>query len=224
MPPQAVLQFDSAQFAANVTAGSASIQIDRSGNLGATVTVMVSSPGGSDVAAFSQTISFGPNVSSQAVTIPIINDGRAGESDVDIEIAVLRQYERDARLNPFDSPGHPRRQPASSPLVTVESLQVEKIKVGKGKKAKKETVLVLQFSGALNAGAADNANAYEFAPVITVKAKGKGKHKQPATTKLGTPVTPASAIYSGANNQVTLTPRGTLNLTKSEELIVNGEP
>jgi hypothetical protein len=104
----------------------------------------------------------------------------------------------------------------------VESLKVEKIKVGEGKKAKKQTVLVLQFSGALNAAAADNANAYEVAPVITVKAAGKGKHKKPPTTKLGAPVTPASAVYTGSNNQVTLTPRGTLNLTKPEELIVNG--
>ena len=99
---------------------------------------------------------------------------------------------------------------------------MEKIKVGEGKKAKKQTVLVLQFSGALNAAAADNANAYEVAPVITVKAAGKGKHKKPPTTKLGAPVTPASAVYTGSNNQVTLTPRGTLNLTKPEELIVNG--
>jgi hypothetical protein len=104
-------------------------------------------------------------------------------------------------------------------LVTVQSVQVEKIKVGKGKKAKKVTVLVLQLSGALNAGAAGNANAYEFAPVIKVKAKGKGKHKTPATTKLGAPVHPATAVYNGSNNQVTLTPRGTLNLTKPEELI-----
>ena len=43
-----------------------------------------------------------------------------------------------------------------APLVTVTSAQVETIKVGKGKKAKKETVLVLDFSGALNAGAATN--------------------------------------------------------------------
>ncbi|MFI5460676.1 MAG: Ig-like domain-containing protein, partial [Isosphaerales bacterium] len=115
----------------------------------------------------------------------------------------------------------PTPTPTPPLLVTAESLQVETIRVGKARKAKKETVLVLQFSGALNAGAADNANAYELAPVITVKAKGKGKHKQPATTKLGTPVTPASAVYTGANNQVTLTPRGTLNLKKPEELIVN---
>ena len=53
--------------------------------------------------------------------------------------------------------------PPPPPLVTVESLQIEKVKVGTGKKAKKETVLVLQFSGALNAGAADNVGAYELA-------------------------------------------------------------
>ena len=105
----------------------------------------------------------------------------------------------------------------------MQSLQVEKIKVGKGKKAKKVTVLVLQFSGALFAESADNAKAYDLAPVIAVKATGKGKHRKPATTKLGTPVTPASAVFTASNNQVTLTPRGTLNLTKPEELIVNGD-
>ncbi len=108
------------------------------------------------------------------------------------------------------------------PLVIVQSLQVETIKLGKGKKAKKETVLVLQISGALNAGAADNIGAYELAPVIKVKATGKGKHKKPATTKLGKPESPASAVYTSSNNQVTLTPRGKLNSTKPEELIVNG--
>ena len=34
-------------------------------------------------------------------------------------------------------------------------------------------------------------------------------------------MTPASAVYTVSNNQVTLTPRATLNLTKPEELIVN---
>ena len=99
---------------------------------------------------------------------------------------------------------------------------METIKVGKGKKAKKETVLVLEFSGALNAGAADNASAYELAPVIKVKASGKGKNRKPATTKLGAPVAPASAVYNASNNSVTLTPRGKLTASKPEELIVNG--
>jgi hypothetical protein len=66
-------------------------------------------------------------------------------------------------------------------------LQVETIKVGKGKKAKKETVMVLDLSAALNRSAADNAGAYELAPVIKVKATGKGKNRKQATTKLGHP-------------------------------------
>ncbi len=107
------------------------------------------------------------------------------------------------------------------PLVTVRSLQVETIKLGKGKKAKKETVLVLQFSGALNASAADNTGGYELAPVEKVKATGKGKNKKPATSKLGKPVALASADFTASNNQVTLTPRGTLKLTKAEELLVD---
>jgi hypothetical protein len=52
--------------------------------------------------------------------------------------------------------------------VTVTSLQVETIKVGTGKKAKKETVLVLDFSGALNAVVADNTDAYPLARIIKV--------------------------------------------------------
>ncbi len=122
---------------------------------------------------------------------------------------------------PPPPPPPPPAPPPPPPLVTVESLQIEKVKVGTGKKAKKETVLVLQFSGALNAVAADNVGAYELAPVIKVKATGKGKNKKPATTKLGKPVKLASAVYTSSNNQVTLTPKGTLNLSKSDELIVN---
>jgi RHS repeat-associated protein len=108
------------------------------------------------------------------------------------------------------------------PLVTVESVQVETIKVGKGKKAKKETVIVVEYSGVLNAGAADNASAYDLAQVIKVKASGKGKNKKPATTKLGALVPVASAVYTASNNSVTLTPRVKLTATKPEELIVNG--
>ena len=39
---------------------------------------------------------------------------------------------------------------------------------------------------------------------------------------MGSPVTPASAVYNLSNNSVTLTPRGKLTASKPEELIVNG--
>ncbi len=108
------------------------------------------------------------------------------------------------------------------PLVTVESAHVETIKIGKGRKAKKETVVVVDFSGALNAAAADNAGAYELASIIKVKAAGKGKNRKPAATKLGAPVALASAVYNPSNNSVTLTPRAQLTATKPEELMVSG--
>ena len=38
------------------------------------------------------------------------------------------------------------------------------------------------------------------------------------------PVTPAKAVYTASNKQVTLTSRGMLNLTKPEELIVGAAP
>ena len=53
-----------------------------------------------------------------------------------------------------------------------------------------------------------------MAPVITVMAHGKGKHKKPMATRLGSPSTQASAVYNLPDNQVTLTPRSTLNLKK----------
>jgi hypothetical protein len=112
--------------------------------------------------------------------------------------------------------------PPPPPLVTVTSSVVETIKVGKGKKAKKETVLLVDFSGALSAASADNAGAYDLASIIKVKTSGKGKNKKPATTKLGALVSMASAVYNPSNNSVTLTPRGKLTASKPQELIVNG--
>jgi hypothetical protein len=110
--------------------------------------------------------------------------------------------------------------PPAAPLVTVQSAQVETIKIGKGKKAKKETVVEVVHSAAVNAASAENAAAYELAPIIKVKASGKGKNRKPATIKLGAHVTVASAGYS--NDQVVLTPRAKLTASKPEELIVNG--
>ena len=106
------------------------------------------------------------------------------------------------------------------PPLTITSLHVETIKRGTGRKAKKETVLALYFSGALDAASADNASAYQLAPMIKVPAKGKGKHRTPPTIKLGPPVALTSADYSASDDSVTLTPRGKLNLAKPEQLTV----
>jgi hypothetical protein len=208
-PQPAALRFDVAEVAANVTTGSAIVQIDRAGNLGATVTVNISSSGGPEVAPISETVSFGPNVTSQVVTIPIVNDGRVGESDVVIPLA-LSSPSAGATLGSSSSASlviHDNNPGA----VGVLSLLPKTIKVGKGRKAKKKEVLVLQFSGALNPGAAENRNAYQIAPITKTKGKKPG-------TKFGNSVSPASAAYNPINDTVTLTPARKLNLAKPEQL------
>jgi hypothetical protein len=106
---------------------------------------------------------------------------------------------------------------------TSEANVLASTKLSTGKKGKKETELVFEFSGTINSGAADNASAYELAPIIKVKATGKGKNREPATTKLGAPVSLASEVYTASNNEATLTtPRAKLTASKQEELIVNG--
>jgi hypothetical protein len=98
------------------------------------------------------------------------------------------------------------------PPVTVSSvrLMTETIKLGNGKKAKtkKETVLQLQFSGALNG--AGNLAAYQLL---------SGKTKKHVTT-FTKRVPLSSAIYSASPTVwiVTLTPAGTLNPSQPDQL------
>ena len=111
---------------------------------------------------------------------------------------------------------------SSKSLVTVESLHVETIRVGSGDQSRKQTVLVVQFSGALNASAAADVEAYELATVVKVGVSGSRKPRKP-TTKLGPPVPVASAVYTASVGRVKLTLQTKLTALEPEELIVNGE-
>ena len=91
------------------------------------------------------------------------------------------------------------------PLVTVTSLQLETIKTRTKARTKKETVVVLTFTGPLLPATAENVIDYQFAPVITIKVLGKGKNRKPPTIGLATPAPPLSAIYNPSNGSVTLT-------------------
>ena len=71
------------------------------------------------------------------------------------------------------------------PLVTVDSVRVEKSKIGKGKKAKNETVLVLQFSGALDPASAQNTQAYVLALDPRSRLRGRASTRSLTTSKLG---------------------------------------
>jgi hypothetical protein len=88
--------------------------------------------------------------------------------------------------------------PTATPPVMLTSVQRQTVAVGKGRKAKKEGVLVLQFSAPLNPGAAQNLAAYSLLP---------GKVKRRVITYINNPVPLASAVYDPTAMTVTLFPR-----------------
>ncbi len=97
------------------------------------------------------------------------------------------------------------------PPVRVASLELETVKVAVHKKKEKETVLELQFSGALSAAAAEDLAAYQLL---------SGKTKKAVTT-FNKPVALSSAQYNPATLTVTLVPVRKLNLEKPERLTIN---
>ncbi len=93
--------------------------------------------------------------------------------------------------------------------MTVESVRAQTIEIGTGKKAKSTTGLVLQFSGALDAGAAQNLGVYHLDQASRTKKGG---------TQYNKPVALASVSYNASTDTVTLLAKSKLNLAKPEEL------
>jgi subtilase family serine protease len=204
------IQFSAPTYSADITSGSAQVVLTRAGNLSATVSVVVSSPGGPDVAPFQRTITFGPNVQSATVTIPIQNDGQPGESDVSIPLS-LSSPGPGASLGTTTSATlvvHDNNPFPTPVIVTSLQLPTIKVKTGTGKKAKTktETVVQLHLSGPLNG--AGNLGAYKLL---------SGQTKRGVTT-FKTVVPLASVVYSSTALTVTLIPAGKLNLSKPEQL------
>ena len=160
--PPSVLQFSSGVFVASITDGFAQVVLTRSGNLSSTVTVVLSSLGGSDVAPFQRQITFAPSVSTTTASIPLANDGKPGEADASIAPARsspgagAKLGSAAATLIVHDSNPYP----APVRVISVSTPKVA-IKVGTGKRAKTKnvTVLRIQFSGNVASGAL-NAGAY----------------------------------------------------------------
>jgi hypothetical protein len=206
----AVLQFASAQFTANITDGSTQVVLTRTGNLSAAVNLVVSSPGGPDVAAFQQTITFAANAATATVTLPIQNDGKPGAADVAIPLSLSSPgpgatlgAATTATLVVHDNNSFP-------PLVTVTSLQPTTVRIttGTGKKGKTKTVpgLLLQFSG--NLSGTGNPAAYQLATGTTRKGRTTFTKNVPLTVFNATPTT------------VTLVPGGKLKLSQPAQLRV----
>jgi hypothetical protein len=211
----AVIQFASGRFTANVTDGTAHVVLSRAGNLTTTVSVVVSSSGGHDVSPFSETIAFGPNVLSQDVSIPVVNDGRPDEADLAIPVS-LSAPSPSAAIGAASAAtlvihdNNPLPPPA-----TILSVQHPTIKVPSGKRSKSVTVLQLQFSEPVKG--AGNLADY---------ALKSGKIKNGVTTYTVTvPLTSAvynyrNSFYTAPRNTVTLFLKGKLNLATRERLSV----
>jgi hypothetical protein len=93
--------------------------------------------------------------------------------------------------------------------VTVAGVRAQTIKIVTGKKAKSTTELLLQFSGGLNAGAAQNLGIYHLLQATRHKKGG---------AKCDKPVALASVSYNSSTETVTLLARSKLNLAQPEEL------
>jgi hypothetical protein len=211
----AVIQFSGARFTANVTDGTAQVVLSRAGNLTTAVTVVVSSSGGHDVSPFSETIAFGPNVLSQDVSIPVVNDGRPGEADLSLPVSLSAP-----------SPGSAIGAASAATLVihdnnplppapTILSVRHPTIKVPSGKRSTSVTVLQLQFSVPVNG--AGNLADYSLK---------SGKTKKGVTTyTVPVPLTAAvynyrNSLYTAPRNTVTLFLKGKLNLATPERLSI----
>ena len=99
------------------------------------------------------------------------------------------------------------------PLVAMTSVQVVKIKTKKHKPA--VPVIVIGFSGGLNAAEASSIGEYQL--IVAGK-------KKSFTAKNAKNLPLASAVYSAANNAVTLTTKKKLVLNKLMELVVDANP
>jgi hypothetical protein len=207
----AVIQFAGAQFSANATDGQGSIVLTRTGNLSATVTAVLSSPGGPDVAALQETVTFGPNTASITVVVPVHNDGQPNEPDASIPLA-LSSPGTGASLGATSAATLVVHDNNPLPAPVTVSLQLVPVKVttGRGKKAKTKTEmgLKLTFSGAING--AGNLSAYHLF---------KGKTKKGVTT-FNKPIPLSSVVYDPGTFTATLAPKSKLDLSQTEQLQV----
>ena len=100
--------------------------------------------------------------------------------------------------------------PGGSSLVTLTSIRGAKVRLGTGRKAKKATVVVLQFSGALDPSTAQNVVDYSLL-AGTIKKK---------VLSFSKPVPFTSAIYNPTAQTVTLLPQVKRKLPKYEQLTI----
>jgi hypothetical protein len=105
--------------------------------------------------------------------------------------------------------------PFSTSPVTITGLEVEKVKLAHKRHAKKALMFFVQFSGALDAAAAQELAAYT---VLAGKTRKVHRIKQVIYKK---PLPLTEAVYNTSADSVILVPRGQRTLPKLERLQVN---
>jgi large repetitive protein len=215
------IEFATSSVSVAENAGSASLQIVRSGLVSTAVTVDVSTTAVTAVAGVNFTpinemVSFAAGQTTQTITVPILNAGTlAQQAIVNVVLsspspgAILgsQSTEKLAIVNVGQGSGGTGGS-GSAPLVNLEGVQVFK-----NKKHKVNEILI-SFSGGLNAAIADKLAEFEL-----IKA---GKHGS-FTVKSAKPIKLLSAVYNSTNDTVALTPTKPFKLTKAAlELVARG--
>jgi hypothetical protein len=103
----------------------------------------------------------------------------------------------------------------STSSVTITSFRVERARIGTQARGKKPHVLIVRFSGPLDAAAAQNLAAY-----TDLAGKVRKNHKV-SEIVYGALVPLSRAIYDPSANSVILVPRGRPRLSRLEQLQVN---
>ena len=215
------IAFATASLAVDESAGSATLQVVRSGGLSQAVSVTVATSGGTAVAGVNYTsinevLNFAPGQASQDITIPVEDAGNLPR-ELTVNV-VLSNPGGSAELgNPSTSTleilnaarSTDTGKSSTAPLVTMDRIQLIR------NRRHHVTEVLIGFSGALNPAQAVSMAQYEL-----VRA---GRHH--SFTGRGTRLIKLwSAVYDAANNTVALTPKRPFAIGKPVELVVNGGP
>jgi hypothetical protein len=214
-----VVQFSAAVFNADAVAASATIVLVRSGATSSAVTVNLATAGGSATPGAQYTpvstpVTFNPGQTTTSFAIALHDTGASGGT---VSVGLILSAaggtavigsQSVATLVIQQSDPSPTPTPTSS--ATVQSVQVERIKIGKRKTSQ---AIVVQYSGALNPGAAGNVASYRLVSA--------GKDRQ-FGTRDDRPVRLAAATYSATAHTVTLLPRKPLVLSPPLQLQISG--
>ena len=214
MTSPAQVSFATGTVSVNETAGSATIEVVRSGGYTGAISVKVATTGGTAVAgvnyaAISKVLTFAAGQDSETVTIPVMNTSSLS-SNVTVNVGLSNpgtyttlgsQPTATVVIEPVNVAPPP---PPPPPLVTVDSV---------GTVTKKHLIreILVGFSGAVNATEAQTKGTYEL---IMANSAGLFVPTKKTLVKI------KSASY--ANDTVTLKLKKPLTQKKSVELIVDG--